>query len=515
MGPGFWNNRPKMRRERRTAIGAVTLFLATAWPSAHAQQWDWDELGTCHKPEPLDIFAMRSAILAAVGLSSTAAALVSRDGKTGRLPALGWNSWNEYGCDINETVFLTVAQHIVDLGLKDLGYEYVNIDDCWSDKELRRDNVTKEIIVDKVKFPQGIKHTVDKIHELGLKVGIYSDAGTSTCGGFEGSLGYEEIDAATFAKWGIDYLKYDNCNVPKEWFDDWKYVPELWLGGPPNEDQDNGDPVNSKTGLPAPAGYDWSTSLTAERYRIMRDALLAQERTIQYSLCAWGHAHVEAWGNETGHSWRMWGDIYPEWYGQHQWSWGLMPILNHAAFWSGPDVNGFWGHGDWDMLEVGNGNLTLQESRSHFAFWAALKSPLIIGTKLEGIQPEILQILSTKELVKFNQDPEFGAAAQPYKWGVNPDGAWNITHPAEFWSGASVEGTHVFVLNTLSGTEKKTVAFKDVPGLEAGKKYVVHDMWTGKDLGVFEDEYVVELESHDTAALRINEVKCVKRAARG
>ncbi|KAF4780595.1 alpha-galactosidase [Colletotrichum scovillei] len=446
-----------MRRERRTAIGAVTLFLATAWPSAHAQQWDWDELGTCHKPEPLDIFAMRSAILAAVGLSSTAAALVSRDGKTGRLPALGWNSWNEYGCDINETVFLTVAQHIVDLGLKDLGYEYVNIDDCWSDKELRRDNVTKEIIVDKVKFPQGIKHTVDKIHELGLKVGIYSDAGTSTCGGFEGSLGYEEIDAATFAKWGIDYLKYDNCNVPKEWFDDWKY----------------------------------------------------------YSLCAWGHAHVEAWGNETGHSWRMWGDIYPEWYGQHQWSWGLMPILNHAAFWSGPDVNGFWGHGDWDMLEVGNGNLTLQESRSHFAFWAALKSPLIIGTKLEGIQPEILQILSTKELVKFNQDPEFGAAAQPYKWGVNPDGAWNITHPAEFWSGASVEGTHVFVLNTLSGTEKKTVAFKDVPGLEAGKKYVVHDMWTGKDLGVFEDEYVVELESHDTAALRINEVKCVKRAARG
>ncbi|KAK1637699.1 alpha-galactosidase [Colletotrichum phormii] len=416
---------------------------------------------------------MRSAILAAVGLSSTAAALVSRNGKTGRLPALGWNSWNEYGCDINETVFLTVAQHIVDLGLKDLGYEYVNIDDCWSDKKLRRDNVTKEIIVDKVKFPQGIKHTVDKIQELGLKVGIYSDAGTSACGGFEGSLGFEEIDAATFAKWGIGCkflrrLKYDNYNVPKEWFDDWKY-----------------------TGLPAPAGYNWSTSVTAERYRLMRDALLAQDRTIH---------------------WRMWGDIYPEWYGQHQWSWGLMPILNHAAFWSGPDVNGFWGHGDWDMLEVGNGNLTLQESRSHFAFWAALKSSFIISTKLEGIQPEISEILSTKELVKFNQDPEFGAAAQPYKWGVNPDGAWNITHPAEFWSGASVEGTHVFVLNTLSGTEEKTVAFKDVPGLEAGKKYVVHDMWTGKDLGVFEDEYTIELESHDTAALRINEVKCVKRA---
>lgn len=307
-------------------------------------------------------------------------------------------------------------------------------------------------------------------------------------------------------------LKYDNCNVPESWFDEWKYVPELWLGGPPNENQDNGDPVNSKTGLPAPAGYDWSTSQTAERYRRMRDALLAQDRTIEYSLCAWGHAHVEAWGNETGHSWRMWGDIYPEWLGQHQWSWGLMPILNHAAFWSSAQVNGFWGHGDWDMLEVGNGNLTLAESRSHFAFWAALKSPLIIGTRLDGIAPEVLEILVNKELVAFNQDGVFGQAAQPYKWGVNADGTWNITHPAEFWAGESVEGTHVFVLNTLEGTEEKTVVFGEVPGLEAGKKYAVHDMWTGKDLGVFEDEVTVEIASHDTAALRINEVQCKKRS---
>ncbi|KAK1572728.1 alpha-galactosidase, partial [Colletotrichum navitas] len=340
--------------------------------------------------------------------------------------------------------------------------------------------------------------------------------GTSTCGGYEGSLGYEEIDAATFAKWGIDYLKYDNCNVPEAWFDDWKYVPELWLGGPPNENQDDGQPLNSKTGKPAPAGYDWSTSRTAERYRIMRDALLAQDRSIQYSLCAWGHAHVEAWGNETGHSWRMWGDIYPAWDGLHKGSWGVMPILNHAAFW-GAGSTGFWGRGDWDMLEVGNGGLTLEESRSHFAFWAALKSPLIIGTRLEGIRPEVLAILANRELVRFNQDPVFGGAARPYKWGVNPDGAWNATHPAEFWSGASVEGTHVFVLNTLAGTAAKTVAFQDVPELlEAGRRrrYVVHDMWTGEDVGVFENEYTVELAGHDTAALRINEVRCVERPAR-
>ncbi|WDK12689.1 glycoside hydrolase family 27 protein [Colletotrichum graminicola] len=231
----------------------------------------------------------------------------------------------------------------------------------------------------------------------------------------------------------------------------------------------------------------------------MRDALLAQDRSIQYSLCAWGHAHVEAWGNETGHSWRMWGDIYPAWDGLHQ------------------GGAGFWGRGDWDMLEVGNGGLTLEENRSHFAFWAALKSPLIIGTRLDGIRPEVLAILANRELVRFNQDAVFGGAARPYKWGANPDGAWNATHPAEFWSGASVEGTHVFVLNTLAGAAAKTVAFRDVPGLlEAGRRrrYVVHDMWTAEDVGVFEDEYTVELAGHDTAALRINEVRCVERPAR-
>ncbi|RYO73804.1 hypothetical protein DL766_009411 [Monosporascus sp. MC13-8B] len=444
-----------------------------------------------------------------LSLPLTAAALVSPDG-TGKLPALGWNSWNEYGCDINETVFVNVARLMVDLGLKDLGYEYVNIDDCWSDKKLKRDNVTHELLPDHAKFPSGIAHTVGLIHEMGLKVGIYGDAGSETCGGYAGSLGYEETDAATFAKWGIDYLKYDNCAVPEEWFDLWKYVPELWKGGGSNEEQDNGDPGNSLTGKPAPPGYDWSTSNTSVRFNLMRDALLRQNRTIQYSLCAWGHAHVEQWGNYTGHSWRMWGDIYPEWLGQWQWSWGIAPILNHASFfWN---TSNFWGHNDFDMLEVGNGNLTYEESRSHFALWAALRSPLIIGTKLEGIKPEILAILSNQELLAFNQDPVYGESAAPYKWGVNPDFTWNQTHPAEYWAGKSVAGTHVFVLNSLNETTTKKIEFSEVPGLWARKKYVVHDMWTGNDIGVFEGAVEVEVRRHDTAALRINEVGC--KAAR-
>jgi alpha-galactosidase len=110
-------------------------------------------------------------------LAGQTVALVSRDG-TGRLPAMGWNSWNEYGCDITENDFVKVGQLLTSLGLKDLGYEYVNIDDCWSDKEKRRDPTTKEIIPDKAKFPQGISHTADLIHSLGLKIGIYSDAGS-------------------------------------------------------------------------------------------------------------------------------------------------------------------------------------------------------------------------------------------------------------------------------------------------------------------------------------------------
>ena len=136
-------------------------------------------------------------------IASPAFALVSKDG-TGRLPAMGWSSWNEYGCAINESVFLSVGERLVSLGLKELGYDYVNIDDCWSDKAKMRNNLTHEIIPDYKKFPQGIKHTAEKIHQLGLRIGIYSDAGSLTCGGYAGSLGYEELDAKTWAKWGID-----------------------------------------------------------------------------------------------------------------------------------------------------------------------------------------------------------------------------------------------------------------------------------------------------------------------
>jgi alpha-galactosidase len=258
----------------------------------------------------------------------------------------------------------------------------------------------------------------------------------------------------------------------------------------------------------APRGYDWGTSNTAKRYSTMRDALLKQNRTILYSICNWGQARVDTWGNRTGHSWRRAGDILPEWSGKFTWhqSWGITNIINQAAFfWN---TTNFWGHSDWDMLEVGNGNLTLEENRSHFSMWAALKSPLIIGARLYAISKPVLDVLSNKELIAFNQDPVYGASAMPYKWGYTRDGSYDTVHPAEYWTGTSSSGIHVFMLNTQDRTVKMLAKFSEIPALKsnASAPYLVHDMWTGKDIGTFTGEYGVDVARHDTAALRITTV---------
>jgi alpha-galactosidase len=284
----------------------------------------------------------------------------------------------------------------------------------------------------------------------------------------------------TLSHHGLD-LKYDNCNIPQEWIDEHEYYP------------DQLDPT-----VP---GYDYGTSKTATRYNRMRDALLKQDRTIQYSLCAWGGAHVERWGNSTGHSWRMWGDILPEWSGKFEYSWGLMPIVNQAArHWND---SGFWAHNDWDMLEVGNGNLTYEESRTHFALWAAFKSPLIIGTRLEGIKKEILGILSNKELLDFNQDPNYGSGVMPFNYGSSiPESTTETLHPPSYYVGTSTKGIHLFILNSQNNERTYKIAFSDIPGLKKGT-YVVRDMWTGKKLGKFTDRLSLKIKRHDTAALRI------------
>jgi len=423
-----------------------------------------------------------------------------REGGVGKLPALGWNSWNAFGCNVDDAKILSAADSLVSLGLAAAGYEYVNIDDCWS---IDRDPVTKQIVPDPTKFPNGINGTAATLHAMGLKSGIYSSAGTATCQGLPASIDLEEIDAATFASWGIDYLKYDNCNIPANWTDEFiACVPDstnIQFNGPFT----NGSCVINKS--TAPAGYDWGTSLTARRFRNMRDALLNQERTILFSLCEWGQADVEVWGNETGNSWRMSGDITPDWP-------RVAEILNENTF----QLNavGFFGHNDPDMLEVGNGNLTLAETRTHFAFWAAMKSPLIIGTELDILPADHVAILANKGLLAFNQDPTFGGPATPFKWGVNPDWTFNATNPAEYWSGASEKGTLVLMMNTLAASETRAAEFSEVPELvgRVGKlevkqkaAFLVEDVWTGRSLGCVEGGLSSVLESHDTAVFLVGE----------
>ncbi|KAG4417400.1 alpha-glucosidase maltase [Cadophora malorum] len=415
-------------------------------------------------------------------------ALLLRD-NVGRLPALGWNSWNAYHCDVDESKIMAAANQVVKLGLKDVGYEYINIDDCWSVKS-GRNRTTQEIIPDPIRFPSGISGTAKKIHALGLKIGIYSSAGTGTCAGYPASMDYEALDAATFANWGIDYLKYDNCFVPQEWNDQYSAcVPEL-SGGP----YPNGTCPNLAN--PAPEGYDWSESNSTKRYNIMRDALLAQNRTIQYAVCNWGLAGVNSWGNGTASSWRSTGDIEQNW-GR------TVEILNMNSF--ALNSVDFWGHNDADMLEVGNGELTDAECRSHFAFWAAMKSPLIVGTDLSVLKKSLVDVLKNKFLLAFNQDDVFGKPATPYKWGTNPDWTFNATNPAEYWSGKSKEGTLVLAFNSLSANATTEIKWSEVPELKGGDRWMVTDIWSGKSLGCVKGGINETVQSHDTVGYMIGE----------
>jgi alpha-galactosidase len=224
----------------------------------------------------------------------------------------------------------------------------------------------------------------------------------------------------------------------------------------------------------------------------MRDALLAQNRTILYSLCEWGNANVQTWGNQTGSSWRHSGDIDPNW-GR------MLALLNENSF----NLNyvDFWGHSDADMLEVGNGML-LPESRTHFALWAAMKSPLLIGCDLAKVSQEEVEIMKNKYLLAFSQDEVVGKPAMPYKWGTNPDWTFNASFPAEFWSGASTNGVLALAFNPYGETRHKVLSFKEIPQLSFGP-YQVTDIWTGKDLGCVADEIHAYVEAHDTAGYLI------------
>src|SRR5256886_5426072 len=287
-----------------------------------------------------------SAAVPVVALATAAPAAALNNGLA-RTPPMGWNDWNSFGCNVSGQLVEQTADTIVNSGMKAAGYQYVNIDDCWMSSS--RDS-SGRLVPDPAKFPNGISGVANYVHGKGLKLGIYESAGTATCAGFPGSLGHEQTDANTFAAWGVDYLKYDNCNNQ----------------GVPHQ----------------------------QRYNAMRDALAATGRPIVYSLCEWGEASVWTWGAGTGNLWRTTGDINA--------SYGSLLSIFHQNV----GLASFAGPGGWndpDMLEVGNG-MSFTEDRAEFSLWAEMAAPLISGTDLRKASPATMSLYLNTDVIAVDQD---------------------------------------------------------------------------------------------------------------
>ena len=290
---------------------------------------------------------MVAAIFAAAAVLLPSSPALALNNGLALTPPMGWNDWNSFGCNVNATLIEQTADTIVSAGLQAAGYRYVNIDDCWMSSSR---SATGHLVPDPAKFPGGITAVADYVHAKGLGLGIYESAGTATCAGYPGSLNHERTDAADFAAWGVDYLKYDNCN---------------------NQ------------------GVDWQV-----RYNAMRDALAATGRPIVYSLCEWGQDNVWTWGAGTGNLWRTTGDI--------QANYGSMLSIFHANVGLYP----YAGKGAWndpDMLEIGNG-MSYQEDRAEFSLWSEMAAPLLSGTDLRSATPQTLSIYRNASVIAVDQD---------------------------------------------------------------------------------------------------------------
>ncbi len=374
-------------------------------------------------------------------------------------PPMGWNSWNHFACDVNEKTIREIADAIVSSGMKDAGYIYVNIDDCWHGQ---RDSLGF-IHPDPERFPSGMKALADYIHSKGLKLGIYSDAGWKTCGGRPGSRGHEYQDALTYASWGIDYLKYD-----------WCYTDELNAHG---------------------------------AYLTMGHALVDAGRPIVFSLCEWGNNKPWEWGKEIGHLWRTTGDIYNCFdcvidHGTWK-SWGVMQILDmqeglrvHA----GPD---HWN--DPDMMEVGNG-MPVNEDRAHFSMWCMLAAPLIAGNDVRKMTKETVEILTNREVIAVDQD---SLGIQGFKY--------QAIDSIEVWVKPLINNQlAVCFLNRgkaareISFDWSRHVVKDDFSGMIynfSQKEYNIRNLWLKKEAGTTRNPLKSTLGGHDVLMVKLTPVK--------
>jgi alpha-galactosidase len=387
-------------------------------------------------------------------LWSCAAFLVAQDkpapsANLALTPPMGWNSWNKFACNVSEDLIKGMADTMVKSGMKDAGYQYIVIDDCW---QVLRDK-DGNIVADPQRFPSGIKALADYIHSLGLKFGIYSDAGSKTCAGRPGGLGHEYQDALKYAAWGVDYLKYDWCNT--------------------------------------------TTQDARASYANVRNALDAAGRPIVLSICEWGIAKPWLWGKEVGGNlWRTTGDIQDRWSGKKEWnpgdccSYGVVDTVDLEA-----EIYAYAGPGHWndpDMLEVGNGGMTTNEYRSHFSLWVMLAAPLIAGNDLRDMKPEIQEILTNKEVIAINQDPIGRQARRVSKLG-----------DLEVWSKALAGGGRSVILFNRSGSEQEITANWTDLDYPASLSASVRDLWEKKDLGKFTGKFSAAVASHGVVMVRV------------
>lgn len=300
------------------------------------------------------VFARFAVVAAALVMGSLAVASRSSAGAhaapgngLARTPPMGWNSWNHFSCNITEQTIRETADAMVVTGMRDAGYRYVVIDDCW---QVARD-ANGALVADPARFPHGIKALADYVHSKGLLFGIYTDAGTNTCQGRPGTLGHEDQDARTFAAWGVDYVKEDWCHAQN---------------------------------LDAPT-----------QYAKFRDALMRTGRPIVLSICEWGSNQPWEWAPSVGNLWRTTDDIEDTWSSMLD---NLDQSAEHATA-AGP---GAWN--DPDMLEVGNGGMTDAEYRAHFSLWAIMAAPLIAGNDLRNMSAATIATLTNPEVIAVDQD---------------------------------------------------------------------------------------------------------------
>ena len=392
-------------------------------------------------------------------------------------PPMGWNSWNSWACSVDDAKVRASADAMVASGLADHGWTYINIDDCWEVKpdakepELQGEARNADgMIVTNKKFPD-MRALSDYVHNKGLKLGIYSGPGPTTCAGFTASYQHEAEDAQQYARWGIDYLKYDWCSYGS-------------------------------------IAKDHSLPVLKKPYQVMRDALDKIDRDIVYSLCQYGMGDVWTWGAQVGgNCWRTTGDINDTWSSMAGIGFGQ---AGHEAF-AGP---GHWN--DPDMLVVGlvgwgpelhPSKLTPDEQYTHISLWSLLAAPLLIGADMGHLDPFTLNLLTNDEVIEIDQDP-MGKQARRIS---NEDGKQIWVKEME--DGSKAVGlfsaddagrapADYFQWTTSPARTKVIVKGSDL-GISGA--FGVRDVWRQKDLGLFQGQFEAEVPYHGVVLVRVTE----------